>query len=156
MNTTPRNDFANATGLLILRLGIGGFMALAHGVSKVEMMSEGKDIGNPIEIGNTLSLLLITVAEFLCAILVMLGLGTRYAAGVVAFAMAVAAFRVHASDPWTIGGAAQLFAAGEAPTWGSKEPALLYFFPFLALVFTGAGAYSIDAVLARRRRAGGD
>lgn len=155
MKATPRNEFANATGLLILRLGIGGLMALAHGIGKVKMMSEGAEF-DPIEIGSTLSVWLITFAEFLCAILVMLGLGTRYAAGVIAFAMAVAAFVAHVHDPWTIGAAAQLYAEGKAESWGSKEPALLYFFPFLALAFTGAGAYSLDSVLARRRRAGGD
>ena len=49
--------------------------------------------------------------------------------------MAVAAFVVHAGDPWTLG-------AGR-----SKEPALLYLFPFLALALTGPGRFSLDAWL---------
>ncbi|HET6572215.1 MAG TPA: DoxX family protein, partial [Fimbriiglobus sp.] len=87
------------------------------------------------------SLVGVTVAEFGCALLVVLGLATRLAAAVVVFSMAVAAFVVHANDPWTMGAGA------------SKEPALLYLVPFLALVFTGAGRLSLDGLIRSRRRA---
>jgi uncharacterized membrane protein YphA (DoxX/SURF4 family) len=43
--------------------------------------------------------------------------------------------------------------AGTAESWASKEPALLYLVAFLALIFTGAGRYSLDALIRKRRGA---
>ncbi len=155
---TRRHGLIGSIGLLILRLGVGGYMAI-HGWGKVQMLFAGDfdKFGDPIGLGNALSLVLATGAEFLCAVLVMLGLATRFAAAPVAFTMAVAAFVVHRADPWTAGRAYELFAAGETKFPVSKEPALLFLIPFLALVFTGPGEFSVDRlVLARwRRRRGG-
>jgi uncharacterized membrane protein YphA (DoxX/SURF4 family) len=65
--------------------------------------------------------------------------------------MAVAAFVIHAGDPWTMEAAATAFFGGASKTWFSKEPALLYLIPFLSLVFTGGGKLSIDGLIAMRR-----
>lgn len=148
-----RHDFTSSIGLLILRLGIGGFM-LSHGWGKLQMLMAGdfEKFGDPIGLGNNLSLILVVAAEFFGALLVMIGLATRVGAGLVVVAMAVAAFAVHANDPWTMGEAAKLFMAGEAKSWSSKEPALLFLIPCLALMFTGAGAISIDALIWNRWR----
>ncbi len=138
-------------GLLLLRLGFGGFMA-SHGWGKFQMVLEGKfdQFGDPIGLGSGLSLVLAAGSEFFCALLVALGLVTRAAAVPVAFTMGVAAFVAHGADPWTMGEGARLFQAGLAKSWSSKEPALLFLIPFAALVFTGAGKFSLDALLARR------
>ena len=93
-----------------------------------------------------------TVAEFLCALLCLVGLGTRYAAAPIVFAMGVAALVVHGSDPWTSGTGAELFFSGKAKMWSSKEPALLYLSTFLTLMLTGAGRYSLDTRLGGRRK----
>lgn len=148
----PQTSFPISVGLLILRLGIGGYM-LTHGVGKLQMLLGGgaASFPDPIGLGGTASLVLVTVAEFLCAILVMVGLYTRWAAAPVVVAMVVAAFFAHGSDPWTMQAAAKAFAAGEAESWSSKEPALLYLVSFLALMFTGAGALSVDGWIGRRR-----
>ena len=151
----PMSDAFTSIGLLILRLGMGGYM-LTHGIGKLQMLLEGKfdQFSDPIGWGSTMSLIMIVVAEFGCAILVMVGFATRLAAVTLVIAMGVAAFKVHGGDPWTMGAAAKLFSAGEAESWASKEPALLFLFPFLALVFTGAGKASVDALIgARLRRA---
>ncbi len=153
-----RQNLTTSIGLLILRLGVGGYMA-THGWGKVWMLFDGDfdKFADPIGLGNTLGLVLATGAEFLCAVLVMLGLATRFAAAPVVFTMAVAAFVVHRADPWTAGRAYELFAAGETKFPVSKEPALLFLIPFLALVFTGPGELSIDRLALarwRRRRAG--
>ena len=48
--------------------------------------------------------------------------------------MLVAAFVVHADDPW-----------------GKKEFALLYAIPFTALAITGGGRYALDALGLKKR-----
>jgi putative oxidoreductase len=139
-------------GLLILRIGIGGYL-ITHGSGKVQMLLAGgaDKFGDPIGLGSTISLALVTMSEFLCALLIILGLATRLAAVPVVISMAVAAFVIHAGDPWTMGAAANAFFSGASKTWFSKEPALLYLIPFLSLVFTGGGKLSIDGLIAMRR-----
>ena len=148
-----RQDLSTSIGLLILRLGIGGYM-LTHGWGKLQMALAGgfDKFGDPIGLGSALSLVLMTSAEFFCALAVMLGLATRIAAAPVVFGMGVAAFVVHGADPWTIGEGARLFMAGAAKSFASREPALLYLIPFLALIFTGAGRFSLDALVRSRQR----
>jgi putative oxidoreductase len=133
-------DRPTSFGLLVLRVGVGAFMA-SHGWGKLQQVLDGNfEFADPIGIGPTASLLLLTGAEFFCAVFVAFGLATRFAAAAVAFAMGVAAFVAHGGDPWTMESGAK-----------SKEPALLYLIPFLALVFTGAGRYSLDAWIGTRR-----
>lgn len=137
----PQHGIVTSIGLLILRVGIGGFMA-THGFGKLQMLLSG-DYSmwqDPIGVGVTASLALAVFGEFVCPLLVMTGLATRLAAIPPAITMAVAAFVIHAGDPWTMGPGA------------SKEPALLFLIPFLALVFTGPGRLSLDALIASRLR----
>lgn len=145
----------SSIGLLILRLGVGGYM-LTHGWGKVQMLLAGdfEQFGDPIGLGSVPSLVLVAGAEFLGALLVVLGLAARLAAVPVVIVMAVAAFVVHSGDPWTMERAAMLFFSGESKSWASKEPALLFLIPFLALVFTGPGRLSLDHVLRQRWRTG--
>lgn len=145
-----RNEHSllSSIGLLILRVGIGGLM-VSHGWGKFQMLMAGDfhKFGDPIGIGSAASLLLIVTAEFICALLVMIGAATRVAAIFPVIGMAVAAFIVHGGDPWTMGEGARLFYSGASQSWSSKEPALLFLIPFLALVFTGAGRFSVDALV---------
>lgn len=148
-----RSDMLRSIGLLILRVGVGGFM-LTHGWGKLKMLMAGDfaQFGDPIGLGPQASLVLVVGAEFFGALLVVLGLATRFAALTVVVAMAVAAFVAHAADPWSMETAAMQFMSGASKSWASKEPALLYLIPFLALVFTGAGRVSLDAVIGNHWR----
>ncbi|MBZ0136491.1 MAG: DoxX family protein [Planctomycetes bacterium] len=138
-----RQDLTNSIGLLVLRVGLGLYMA-SHGWSKFADLMQGKfnDQFDPIGIGPHLSLMGAAGSEFICALMVIVGVATRVAAAPIVFTMIVAAFVVHGSDPWTMGAGA------------SKEPALLFAFGFLTLIFTGAGKFSVDGLLwpAYRRR----
>lgn len=127
------NDKATALGLLILRLFTGGMMLFAHGWGKLQGFSKisGK-FPDPLGVGSTASLGLVVFAEVFCAAAIILGLFTRLAAIPLLITMLVAAFLIHGADPFQ-----------------KKEFALLYAAPFLAFIFTGAGAYSIDSKLAR-------
>jgi putative oxidoreductase len=148
-----RQDPSTSIGLLLLRVAFGAYMA-AHGWGKLQMLLAGDfaGFGDPIGLGPHASLVLVTMAEFGCALLVLLGLWTRYAAAPIVFAMGVAALVVHGSDPWTSGGGAELFFSGKSKMWSSKEPALLYLAAFLALMWTGSGRYALDAWRPRRGR----
>ncbi len=125
----------NDLGLLLLRLAVGGFMFFFHGWGKLANFAElsGK-FPDPLGVGSTFSLVLAIFAEVLCALLVMAGLGTRFAAVPLVVAMLVAAFVVHADDPW-----------------GKKEFALLYAIPFLTLVFTGGGRFALERFVRIKR-----
>jgi putative oxidoreductase len=139
-------------GLLALRLGFGAYM-FTHGLPKFQKVLEGnlQAFADPLGLGPAASLILAAAAETLGAALVVLGLATRPAALSLMGVMAVAAFLTHGGDPWTMGEGARLFKAGLAKAWSSKEPALLYLAAFSALFFTGAGRYSLDAWLQRKR-----
>lgn len=127
------HDAGTAFGLLVLRLALGGMMLAAHGWPKLATFSDRFDsFPNPIGIGSGPSLILAVFAEVFCSLAVMLGLFTRAAAVPLLITMLVAAFIVHADDPFQ-----------------RQEFALLYAVPFFMLVFTGAGAYSLDAKLRR-------
>lgn len=131
----PIHPTGLSVGLLILRLGVGSMMLFAHGYGKLTGLinCRGGSFPDPIGLGNTLSMVLATSAEFGCSLLIVLGLATRLAAIPLVITMSVAVFVVHADDPWS-----------------KKEFALLYLVPCLALFFTGAGRFSLDAALGRR------
>jgi putative oxidoreductase len=77
------------------------------------------------------------ILETFGGLAILIGLFTRPAAFVLSGMMAVAYFQFHAPQ--------SLY-----PTVNGGIAAVLYSFLFLYLVFAGAGAWSIDAVLARR------
>lgn len=78
------------------------------------------------------------VFELVGGVLVALGLFTRPVAFVLAGEMAVAYFMAHAPQ-------------GFWPIVNKGEPAVLYAFVFLLFWAMGPGAYSLDAMLRRRR-----
>ena len=121
-NTTSYN-----LGLLLLRMGFG-IMMLTHGIPKLlKMLSGDFSFGDPIGIGETTTLILAVLCEVFFPILVIIGFKTRLSAIPVIITMAVAAFVVHAADPF-----------------GIKEKAILYLIGFIAIALLGAGKYSVD------------
>lgn len=123
--------------MLILRVCVGFFMLAGHGWGKLVNFSDRMyTFADPIGLGSPTSLGLAVFAEVFCAIAVMAGLLTRFALIPLIITMLVAAFIAHASDP--------LFGAPP-----SKEMALLFLVPFVALFLTGPGRFSADAFLAR-------
>jgi putative oxidoreductase len=125
----------SSVGLLLLRVGFGAQLAGLHGWSKLSSFAKMKDsFPDPIGLGHTLSLTLVTGAEFFCAILIALGLFTRLAAIPLIVNMAVAGLIFHADDPWS-----------------KKELAFVYLLPFVTLLLTGGGRFSFDALIFKRR-----
>lgn len=123
--------------LLIVRLFIG-FAMLSHGFPKLQMLLEGGDIQffDFLGLGSKISLGLTVFAEFVCSIFLILGLFTRIAVGFLIFTMIIAGFVVHGADPFD-----------------KKEMSLLYLAIYLLIMVLGAGRFSIDGMIEKKRRA---
>lgn len=119
--------------VLILRVGLSVLM-LTHGYPKfVKVLSGNFSFGDPIGIGPELSLILTAFAEFICSLLLIVGLFSRPALFFLAFTMFVAAFIVHIDDGF-----------------GKMEKALMYLIGYISLFIIGPGRISLDAVLVKK------
>lgn len=120
-----------ALGLLVLRVGVAGIMLLSHGLGKFQKFSElASSFPDPLGVGNQLSLTLAVGAEFFCSALVILGLLTRLACVPLIITMCVAAFIIHAADPWQ-----------------KQEFAIMFLIPFVVILIAGPGKFSLDRIL---------
>lgn len=127
---TGNHSTSASLGLLIFRIAMGAMM-LTHGYPKFQKLIEGNfQFGDPIGLGPEFSLILAVLAEFVCSILLILGLTTRLALIPLLTTMAVALFVVHVNDPFS-----------------SQEKAALYLVSFFLLLITGPGKYALDRKL---------
>ena len=107
---------------------------LTHGYSKLQKLLAGNfQFADPIGLGPEISLGLAVFAEFLCSILIVLGLGTRLASIPLIVTMAIAAFITHGADPF-----------------GRKELALFYLISYTVLLLMGSGKLSVDRFISRK------
>lgn len=123
-------------GLLIFRICIAGLM-LTHGTPKLIKAFSGGEISfaDPLGLGEVVTFTFAVFAEFICSVLIILGLGTRIAAIPLILTMAVVVFVVHLSDGF-----------------GRQELPLLYLMGFVLLFFTGGGKYSLDWYFLSRKK----
>jgi putative oxidoreductase len=121
--------------LSLLRI-VAGYLFMQHGIQKLfgalNFPGPQPPLMSQYGVGG--------VIEFVAGILIILGLFTRPAAFLAAGQMAVAYFQFHAPSGYPL-----------FPVANKGEPAVLYCFLFLFYVFAGAGPWSLDAILARRR-----
>ncbi len=124
--------------LSLLRI-IVAFLYIQHGSAKwFAFPAAVMPGGGVVPVGSLLWFA--SLIEVLGGTLLLLGLFTRPVAFVLAGEMAVAYFKGHAGH-------------GFWPTLNMGEPAVFYCFTFLYFSAAGAGPWSLDAVLARRRTA---
>ena len=123
-----------STALLFIRIIAGSFM-LTHGYGKFLMLTgEGPvQFADPIGIGVTATLALAVLAEFICSILLILGIVTRLSAIPLLSTMLVAAFIVHAPDPFM-----------------NKELPFLYASVFITILIAGGGKFSLDNLISTK------
>lgn len=123
-------------GLLIFRLAISGLM-LTHGIPKLIRFFGDAPIqfADPLGIGEVTTFTLAVFAEFVCSVLVIIGLGTRFAVLPLIATMAVVALIVHVPDGF-----------------GKQELPLLFLSGWILLFFTGAGKYSLDHYFLAKKR----
>ncbi|HEY9364831.1 MAG TPA: DoxX family protein [Chitinophagaceae bacterium] len=116
--------------LLISRLGIAGLM-LTHGIPKLQRLNESPvKFMDFLGMGETVSLGLVIVAEVVCSIFILLGLGTRLAVIPIMITMLVAVFHVHGADPFA-----------------KQEMGLHFLLVYVFLLIMGSGKYSMDNLL---------
>lgn len=137
LNTTNSNSVFKDIILFVVRVFIG-FAMLSHGFPKLQMLLEGGKIEffDFLGMGPTISLTLTVFAEFVCSILLILGLFTRVALGFLIFTMIIAGFIVHGADPFE-----------------KREMSLIYLSVYLLLMAFGPGKVSVDYMIEKRKRA---
>ena len=110
-------------------------MLLLHGWTKVEGYAGAvQGFPDPLGVGTALSLNLAIFSEVLCAVLLVVGLASRFASIFLVGTMAVAFFAVHGGG-----------LSGDS----SGELAFIYLAGFVALLLTGPGRYSVDSLILR-------
>jgi len=120
--------------LLFLRVSIGILM-LTHGTGKFITLLDGGPIefADPIGIGPAASLALAVFAEFICSLLLIFGVATRFTILPLIVTMLVAGFIVHADDVFHV-----------------KEKAFLFLTVFITIAIAGAGKISADNLIYKK------
>lgn len=130
-------------GLLLLRVGTGLILFMRHGWEKVSTLS----LSNPrfpsvLGLGHTGTWIMAMLSDGIFSLLFILGIGTRWIA-LYAFLEIFAAWAfVH-----------HFTFLGKSPAADHGELIALYLSAFLALMITGPGRYSVDALIAADRQA---
>lgn len=122
-------DFTSL-GLLILRVGLAGTLLIRHGLPKLlDFSNKMHTFSDPIGLGSTLSLSLAVSAEFLCSILIIVGIFTRWVTIPVVIFFCVVFFVVHGGDPFA-----------------KKELPFIFLVGFTSILAAGPGRFSADAI----------
>jgi len=122
--------------LAIFRI-VAGLLFMTFGSMKLFNFPPGPSEMPPLEILSQMGIG--GILEFVGGLMIVLGLFTRPVSFVLAGEMAVAYFQFHQPQAFW-------------PTSNNGVPAILYCFLFLYLMFAGAGAWSLDGLIARSRQ----
>lgn len=126
-------------GLLCLRVCFGLSLFLKHGWEKPTNFARmAEHFPDPLHVGPVPSLLFALISDAICSILVLLGLGTRWAA--------LWSF-VNIFIAWSFVHHFQYFGRGA----DHGEAIVLYLGGLLAIAIMGPGRFSFDSKLATRR-----
>ena len=123
-------------GLLILRVTTGCLLAFGHGWGKLTGFSTmAPQFADPFGLGTTFSLAMTVFAEFFCALAVAFGIFARIATLPLIIMFLTIILIINTNEPW-----------------GEKEFALLYLIPFVTILLTGPGKYSLDNMVFKWKR----
>ncbi|MEV7886381.1 DoxX family protein [Streptomyces sp. NPDC002817] len=136
---TGRLNSAQPYVLGLFRIVVG-LLFTSHGAVALFGVLGGADgKGGTVELGTWPGWYAAAI-ELVGGSLVLIGLGTRFAAFIASGAMAYAYFKVHQPNAlW--------------PIENSGEGAAMFCWAFLLLVFTGSGAFGLDQLLQKRSAA---
>lgn len=145
-------DTTASIGIFTLRVLIGLMVLIGHGIPKIMHFAARKDSFYVPDVfplswmSPQVSLASCIFAEVIAAAFIIIGFATRPAAFILGFSMVVATFGHGGNLPWF---------PNPPAVMGSKELAVLYLIPMIAIILTGAGNYSLDHLLyksTKRRR----
>ncbi|UUU21662.1 DoxX family protein [Streptomyces sp. DSM 40750] len=139
---TGRLNSAQPYALGLFRIVIG-LLFTCHGAQKLFGVLGGADGQGGTVPAGTWPGWYSGVIELVGGALVLLGLGTRFAAFIASGAMAYAYFKVH--QPQTLW-----------PVENGGEAAALYCWAMFLLIFTGSGAFGLDRLFGKRQAAAAD
>lgn len=123
-------------GILFLRVSVGLNLFIRHGYEKVFTFSKlAPTFSDPVHIGSTASLIMAMISDGICSILIMIGLGTRWASAYSFMIIFVA---------WAMKFHFLYFGHLEAD---HGELSVLILCAWVAVFIAGPGRYSIDALL---------
>ena len=133
--TPGKADF----GLLVLRVCFGLSLFLRHGWEKPTTFSRmAAHFPDPLHIGPVPSLIFALISDAICSVLVILGLGTRWAAALIFVNIFVA---------WSLVHHFQFFGRGA----DHGEVIVLYLGGFLSLIISGPGWFSLDRIIRSKK-----
>lgn len=135
--SSTTNTYGVDYAILILRLVAGGFMLYGHGWSKFQTLMAGgtNEFVNFLGLGASTTFMLVVLAEFLCAILLLVGFMTRLALVPLMITMAYAGFVYHQADGY-----------------GAQEKPWLFLAVFVALFLLGPGKHSLDRIIGKAKK----
>ena len=128
------HNFSLSLLLLFGRVSFGA-MFLTHGLQKLANFRQlSENFPSLMGMGSTLSLSLAIFAEVFCTLGFITGFLYRLSMIPMIFTMIIAAFVIHANDPFS-----------------TKEMALLYLFIFIVMYTLGPGSIAADYFFATRQ-----
>jgi putative oxidoreductase len=108
-------------------------ICINHGLQKLIHFNEQQAIFfDPFHIGRRWSLVLVIISEIFCALLLVLGLFTRFAALVLVIELGVAVFLFHKGQPIA-----------------AHELAIVYLTAFFSILLVGPGRISVDGAMGK-------
>jgi putative oxidoreductase len=138
------HDLTADLGLLVLRVGVFIPLFIKHGWEKVyppSFWDLAPTFPDPAHIGHVHSLIVALISDGICSILLVLGLGTRFAGAYIFMTLAVA---------WSFTHHFMFLGKGLEPKHG--ELIVLYITTSLALALLGPGKFSLDWLLWTRNK----
>jgi putative oxidoreductase len=133
----------NDLGLLVLRIVVGTTLCIKHGWEKAfdfHTMATNTTLPFPnlFHLGTVLTLVIALISDFICSILIVLGLGTRIATVFALANIAVAWALVHHFSFF-------------GPRADHGEIIVLFLGAIISIFLAGPGRYSIDYLLVDRK-----
>lgn len=131
--STRYSELSFNISMFLLRLGIGSFLFLNHGMMKLNRFSDLKErFSDPFHVGSSTSLMLVLFAEAVCSLLLVLGLLSRLAALVLIILFFTIIFIIDKDQPFL-----------------KSEMASLYLIGSIIILLCGPGKWSIDKLIGK-------